>query len=352
MILVTGGTGFVGKEIVRQLAEAGHHVRVLARHPERAGKGPISGRPLQNVEYVRGDVLDSVSLASAMKGATAVIHLVGILFETPWVSYRQAHVDATKNVLEAARAAGVKRYLHMSALGSRPQAKALYHQTKWEAEELVRKSGLDWTILRPSLIYGPDAKAFSLLAAFFRWPVDFLNFYTFPNMGGGKTLVQPVALEEAAQTFVRALSNSIAIGKTYDLCGEKPLSWTDVLVRIGRKEGVEVELDPHLMLFTLRCILWSLFMAVPFAALLGASFHLLHERVLILLIAAEVALFFGVRYWTRYLLYTVSWTVPNFLARLADYLPWTWMHFGELFKLMQEDNVGDPVPVHRDLHFK
>lgn len=352
MILVTGGTGFVGKEIVRQLAQAGHRVRVLARHPERVEKGAITLDLPPNVEFVRGDVLNPASLEAAMTGVTAVIHLVGILFETPWISYEQAHIDSTVNVLNAARAAAVKRYLHMSALGTRSSAIARYHRTKWEAEERVRQSGLDWTILRPSLIYGPGDKSFNLLSSFLRWPFDFMNFYSFPNLGGGKARVQPIAVGDVAKSFVNALSNSATVGKTYDLCGPKDLSWTEILLRLAKKERLDVVLDTHATLFALRSILWAFLLAVPVVALLGVLFHLLHERGLILLAAVEAGLFLGARYWTQFLFYPVPWVFVNIPARLFEYLPWTWLHFGELLKLMQEDNVGDPIPAQNDLHLK
>src|SRR5271154_4506774 len=159
MILVTGGTGFVGHEVVGELLALGYRVRLLARHPERADSFAHHPR----VELVQGDALRPDTLPAAMAG-------------------EQAHTEATRNVLAAAKQAGVTRWVQMSAIGTRPFARSRYHLTKWEAEELVRQSGLDWTIFRPSLIYGHDERdrLLNLLRRALSWPLDFLQLYSFP----------------------------------------------------------------------------------------------------------------------------------------------------------------------------
>ena len=130
-ILVTGGTGFVGQSVVRRLLQSGRQARILAR------KMPLRQPDNTSVEFRHGNVLEPQSLEMAMQGCAGVIHLVGIIRETRHQSFAQAHVQATENVLQAARAAGVGRYIHMSALGARENAPAEYHKTKWRAEQLV-----------------------------------------------------------------------------------------------------------------------------------------------------------------------------------------------------------------------
>src|SRR3989304_8264423 len=151
MILITGSTGFVGRNIVKKAKEKGLKLKCLVRSPERARS--VLG---DNIEFAQGDVLNSNSLDKAMEGVEAIIHLVGIIVETKGASFENVHYHGTVNVVEAAKKAGVKRYLHMSALGTRADAESRYHKTKWQAEENVRNSGLDWTIFRPSVIFGSE----------------------------------------------------------------------------------------------------------------------------------------------------------------------------------------------------
>src|SRR5271154_4990836 len=176
MILVTGGTGFVGHEVVGELLALGYRVRLLTRHPDRRNR--FTGHP--RVECVQGDALRPDTLPAAMAGVEAVIHLIGIIAETSRVTYEQAHTEATRNLLAAAKQAGVTRWVQMSAIGTRPFARSRYHLTKWEAEELVRQSGLDWTIFRPSLIYGHDEhdRLLNLLRLALSGPADLIQLHS------------------------------------------------------------------------------------------------------------------------------------------------------------------------------
>ncbi len=221
-VLVSGGSGFVGCEIVRQLVAAGHRVRVLSRGFRRLDPA---------VRSVRGSVLDTGSLPEACAGCDAVVHLVGIISEIGGQTFERVHVDGTRNILAAARAAGVPRFIHMSALGTRPDAVARYHRTKWAAEESVRASGLDWTLFRPSLVFGPGDHFVGLFARISRWsPV-------LPVMGDGQALLQPVAVDEVARCFVGALTEPRSIGRTFDLCGSERLSFDAVLDAILAATG-------------------------------------------------------------------------------------------------------------------
>ena len=132
------------------------------------------------------------------------------------------NVEGTVNVLEAAKKAGVKRYLHMSALGTRPNARSRYHQTKWAAEEAVRKSGLAWTIFRPSMIYGPHDISINVLAKLLR------RSPFVPIFGKGTARIQPISIENVAKCFVAAIKNDETIGKTYDLAGPEAFTWNVV----------------------------------------------------------------------------------------------------------------------------
>ena len=157
-IAVTGATGFVGREVLKQARTAGFPVRAIVRE-RRAAEG---------VEQFHGNVIYRPSLEGAFDGVKCVIHLVGIINEYRENTFERVHTEATRNVLDAAKKAGVKRYIHMSALGARANARSRYHQTKWAAEELVRQSGLAWTIFRPSLIYGPGDISINVLSKIVR----------------------------------------------------------------------------------------------------------------------------------------------------------------------------------------
>ena len=141
-VLVTGATGFVGGEIVRELHQAGHSICFLARNPgDRCAQELISHYA---AEIKTGNVLEAESLTGAVSGVDAVIHLVGIISEAGESTFENVHTRGTQNMIAAAQKAGVKRFIHMSALGTRPNAVSRYHKSKWAAEEAVRQSGLDY----------------------------------------------------------------------------------------------------------------------------------------------------------------------------------------------------------------
>jgi len=162
------------------------------------------------------------SIEGAMKDANCVIHLVGIIHEWKENTFERVHTQATRFVIDEAKKAGVKRFVHMSALGTRENARSRYHQTKWAAEEAVRKSGLAWTIFRPSFVYGPKDKGINTLAQVVRR----LPFV--PVLGSGDTKIQPISVENVAKAFVGAVRNDESVGKTYDLCGPEAFTWNEL----------------------------------------------------------------------------------------------------------------------------
>ena len=221
-LVITGATGFVGREIVRQARAGGHTVRAIVRDP-RAMRAWDTGT---GIELVRGDVTDAPSLTGVMQGVDCVIHLVGIIHERKPDTFEKVHAEGTKNIVEAARSAGVNRFLHMSALGTRAGARSRYHQTKWAAEECVRNSGLAWTIIRPSVIYGPEDLSINVLTSVMRR----LPFV--PVLGDGRANIQPVAVETVARAFVAAITLPASIAKTYALCGPVAFSWNELYDRL------------------------------------------------------------------------------------------------------------------------
>jgi len=228
MILVTGGTGFVGGHLIRRLRQEGLPVRALARHPDRV-------QPLKDlgVEVVPGDISDKVSLEKAAEGIERVIHLVGIIQETPGVTFRGVHVEGTRNVIEAARKTGVRHFFHQSALGTRPGAKSEYHRTKWEAEELIRQSGIPHTILRPSLIYGPGDKFTIRLSEMLKLaPV-------MPVIGSGKYRVQPIYIDDVVSCMVKVVIGDAFLNEIYEIGGPDQLTYEEVTKAIAEAMGLK-----------------------------------------------------------------------------------------------------------------
>ena len=228
LITVTGATGFVGTEVVRQARAEGLRVQAIVRDSKRTR----AWGEREEVELVCGDVFEAGSLASAFACAKAVVHLVGIIVEHGQNTFERVHTDATRTVVDAAKQAGICRYVHMSALGTRANAQSRYHQTKWAAEEYVRQSGLAWTILRPSVIYGPGDKASNVLARVIRH----LPFV--PVLGDGNAKIQPISVATVAQAVVGALKNDASVGKTYDLCGPAAFTWNELYDKLLAFHGL------------------------------------------------------------------------------------------------------------------
>jgi uncharacterized protein YbjT (DUF2867 family) len=225
-VLLTGARGFVGGEVLRQLLASGHEVVAVSRHL-RATKVP-SG-VIQVAADITGD-----GWQRWCEGCGAAIHLVGIIRQVPraGATFERAHVISTRRVIAACRSLGIRRLIHMSALGARAEAETAYHRTKWQAEEAVRASGLDWTIFRPSPIFGPgDGFSTTIARAMRRLPV-------FPVFGDGTYRVQPVAVEEVARCFLGALERPVTVGETYQVGGPEALTYNELLRRIAQALGL------------------------------------------------------------------------------------------------------------------
>lgn len=227
-VFVTGGTGFVGRAVVGALRAHGHRVRCLVRRGSERRLAQQTG-----VEAVGGDVTVSAGLEEVVRGADSVVHLVGIIREhrRSGVTFERLHTEATRHVLAAAQAAGVRRFVHMSALGTRPGARSRYHQTKWAAEEAVRRGGLEWTIFRPSVIFGPGDGFVTLLTRLVRW------FPVVPVIGDGRNRLQPVAVETVAAGFAGALERPASVGQVFEVGGPRAYTFDAILDEVGAALG-------------------------------------------------------------------------------------------------------------------
>ncbi|MDD2851522.1 MAG: complex I NDUFA9 subunit family protein [Desulfuromonadaceae bacterium] len=234
-IFVAGGTGFVGEYLVRELLANGHSIRLLVH-----GRSIIT----EGVERIPGDVTSRKSFAPALEGCDAVINLVGIIREFPLrgITFARLHQQATANLLTAAADNGVRRYLQMSALGTRPGAVSAYHRTKWQAEQAVRDCSREWTIFRPSLIFGPHDSFINMLARQMRLA------QVMPVIGSGSYRLQPIHADDVARCFARALILPETVGQTYELCGADRLSYEELLDLIAAALGRPKPWKPHLPL--------------------------------------------------------------------------------------------------------
>jgi NADH dehydrogenase len=221
-ILVTGGTGFVGWNIVRAAVAAGHEVVSLSRGVQR-------GSHVYPVRNVHIDLVRPEGLLEALAGVGGVVHAAGILREQRGQDLERAHVGATANLVEACRRAGVGKVVHLSALGVHAKARAAYLSSKWEAERIIESCGLSYTIFRPSLVFGTGDRVVSQLLTVCRYsPV-------IPLLGDAEAKVQPIWVGDVATAVLRALRDRSTDGAIYELGGPESLTISDVVEAIKRE---------------------------------------------------------------------------------------------------------------------
>ncbi|MFO1281269.1 MAG: complex I NDUFA9 subunit family protein [Burkholderiales bacterium] len=209
-VLVVGGSGFVGRALVARLAALGDRVVVPTRRRDRAREVVL----LPTVDVVEADVHDGAALAGLATGADAVVNLAGILNESRRETFERAHVALAGVVVDACRKAGVRRLVHMSALGAGPEGPSRYLKSKGAAEALVANSGLDWSIFRPSVIFGPDDRFLNLF-------IGLAKFAPVFPLAGASARFQPVHVGDVVRAMAHALGDPGCVGRRYDLCGPK-----------------------------------------------------------------------------------------------------------------------------------
>jgi uncharacterized protein YbjT (DUF2867 family) len=231
-IFVTGGSGFVGSAVIGDFLSRDFDVIALVNHRDPPFKDQITA--------IRGDLFDSAVLDRGLAGCDAVIHLVGIIMErsSKGVTFERIHVGGTQAMVDAAKRAGIKRYIQMSALGTRPDAASKYHQTKYQAERYVMESSLDWTIFRPSMIHGPAGEFMKMEAMWARKqsaPFLFMPYFGAGLLGrGGAGKLQPVYVKDVARAFADAQQNEKTIGQVYSLAGAEQLIWPELHRQIAQ----------------------------------------------------------------------------------------------------------------------
>jgi uncharacterized protein YbjT (DUF2867 family) len=228
VILVTGGSGFVGGHVVHELRRRELPVRCLVRDARKAAKLAAWG-----CELAEGDMTDPASLRRAVEGADAVVHLVAIR-QGREEQFRRVIVDGTRDLIAAAKDAGVARFVHMSALGTTEATKDLvpYYGAKWETEGLVRASGIPYVIFRPSFIFATDGGILPTFVKLARFaPVT-------PIVGSGRQRIQPIWADDVATYFADGAQREAVTGRLFELGGPDAVTWNEFWARLKRLRGM------------------------------------------------------------------------------------------------------------------
>ncbi len=221
-VTIFGGSGFVGRTLVQKLAALGAVIRVGVRHPEKA----LFLKPMGDVGQItplKVNVLNLKEVENLCEGADIVINLIGILYEKRRWTFEAVHVEAAQNIAKAAKKAGVKRLLHMSALGADLKSASKYAQTKAKGEQAVLKAFPTVTLFRPSVIFGPDDAFLN------RFATMALLSPVLPSFGKGETKFQPVYVGDVADAFLAALEDSRSLGTTYELTGPDTFTFDEIM---------------------------------------------------------------------------------------------------------------------------
>lgn len=235
MILVTGATGFVGSNVVKELVGQGYQVRGLVHSQKN-----LDRLKDLSVETVTGNITELDSLIKPFQGIKYLFSCVGIIYETKSANFDSIHVLGVKNLVQLARQNKVEHFVHISALGTRPNAVSRYHQTKYEAEQEIINSGLTYTIFRPSIIFGPKDDFVNRFAKMLKYnPV-------FPLIGEGKSKLQPLYIKDLAKCTVASLNIVEARNKIFEIGGHQQMTLLEILEVVKRFKGYGKRFHPHL----------------------------------------------------------------------------------------------------------
>jgi len=277
-IAITGGTGFIGGHLARRLAAEGHEVILLAR-----GTREKKVRP--GMTFVASDLWNEIELSStpegcvpitglaeALAGCEAVVHCAGINREIGSQTYQKVHVEATRNVVNAAQTAGVRKIMLMSFLRARPNCGSPYHESKWAAEEIVRRSTLDYTIIRAGMVYGRGDHMLDHLSHALH------TFPFFAMVGFKENRIRPLAIEDLIEVLRTALTDQRLSKRTFALTGAEELYLSEAVRRVAAVTGTSVRMFRAPVWFHyLLARFWELTMNVPLAA--RAQIRILSEGV-------------------------------------------------------------------------
>ena len=246
-IAITGGTGFIGRHLARNLVEQGHQVVLIARGLYTRGE---QTHPDQNLAFVRADVTDTAALSQAFAGCTAVAHCAGSSTEDGLQTFQQVNVQGARSAITAAQQAGVKKFVLVSYLHARPDKPSAYLRTKWEGEEIVRKSGLNYTILKAGLVYGQGDHLLNNLGNLLR------KLPVFATVGLRERTVRLVAVEDLVTVIRAALLEDRLNNQTVAVIGPEEFPFSSAARRIAKAMGKPFLLVLPFPVFAQRLLAW------------------------------------------------------------------------------------------------
>lgn len=242
LVVVFGGSGFIGKQVVRALAKRGKRVRVAMRRPHLGHELRVMG-DVGQVQLVQANVRYPESIDAALEGADAVVNLVAVLHESGAQKFETLHVDAPRAIGEAAAKRGIKRIVHISALGAGPKG-ARYARTKYRGERALLEAAPSATILRPSIVFGPGDHFFNRFGAMAQFANAIPIVGALPLIGGGKTKFQPIFVGDVADAVCAALDKRDAQGRIYELGGPRTYTFKELMQFIRTETDRNVALLP------------------------------------------------------------------------------------------------------------
>lgn len=262
LVTVFGGSGFIGKQVVRALAKQGYRVRVAMRRPHLGHELRVMG-DVGQVQLVQANVRFPESVDAALEDADAVVNLVAVLYERGKQSFDELHIEAARTIAEAAAKRGIKRIVQISALGAAPKG-SKYQRSKYAGERAVLDAAPTATILRPSIVFGPEDEFFNRFAGMIQWrstAPPLLNILPLP---GNKTKLQPVFVGDVADAVSAAIANPNAQGRIYELGGPRTYTFRQLI------DFIRAETDRNVPVLPLAS-----YIAHPAGVLANAVFSLL-----------------------------------------------------------------------------
>ena len=236
LVTVFGGTGFLGRRIVRHLRERGFSVRIATRHPDRSRS--LFGNDAPEFTSVRCDIHDERSIAATLAGACAAVNAVSLYVEHGSETFHSVHVDGARRLATAARAAGLARLVHLSGIGADPGSSSLYVRKRGEGELAVRDAFAGTTLIRPAVMFAPDDAFLTTVVGLLR------RLPIYPMFGSGLTRLQPVYVEDVAEAIARVLQSTQPHVPTFELGGPRVYSYEEFLRTVAREVNVGARLVP------------------------------------------------------------------------------------------------------------
>jgi NADH dehydrogenase len=235
IVAVFGGTGFLGRRVVRQLRNNGFSVRVASRHPDRGLR--LFSRDDPQLQSVKADIHDEGSIADCLAGAYAAVNAVSLYVEHASETFHSVHVEAAQRLAVQARKSGIARLVQVSGIGADPRSSSRYIRKRGEGEHAVRSAFGEATLIRPAVMFGPDDGFLTtILDLLRRLPV-------YPMFGRGRTRLQPAHVEDVAEAIARTLTSE-APGRIFELGGPRAYSYEELLRTVAREAGLRPTLIP------------------------------------------------------------------------------------------------------------